>query len=360
MEFLAPEDSIFLAYLRALAILGIVLGHVGGFWFFKPYSSYLFVIVSFFFFLSGAVSFYSFKRARNIFVYYKKRIIKLIVPYYMLCILCLLVYISLNKELPYFNLFKFLAWLQIRPSDNMMPFPVGQIWFLHSLFFIILFSPLYFYLVDNDSIVLYFILAFCFSLTILVLYMKHLCHYFIIFHNHLYKSLAYSYFYILGILYFMPYSKIRSNIYLIIAIVVNLTLIIYMLLFLKVNPDIDAHNFPPDVYYFLVSTFSLSVVLLFQNRIYKLFNHINIIDKILKFFHRHTYSIYLLHTFSIYIVERVFGLVNPIHKTIGYGLKKFLLVLILTCIMSIPFTYIADCVSKYLIAFKIKKNSSYG
>lgn len=63
---LSHTDSTFLLYLRSLSIFIIVFGHVGGFWVFKPYSEFLQVFVPMFFFISGAVSFYSFNRSSNL------------------------------------------------------------------------------------------------------------------------------------------------------------------------------------------------------------------------------------------------------------------------------------------------------
>jgi peptidoglycan/LPS O-acetylase OafA/YrhL len=46
---LSDADSHFLAYLRGIAILVIVFLHVGGGWFFIPYSGFLQVFVPVFF-----------------------------------------------------------------------------------------------------------------------------------------------------------------------------------------------------------------------------------------------------------------------------------------------------------------------
>ena len=143
---LAATDSSFLAYLRGFSIFVIVFGHVGGFWFYRPYSEFLHVFVSIFFYISGAVSYYSFNRVKSVKTYYIKRFTGLLVPYYLMCILSLLVFFIVNQKLPAFSVDSVLKWIEIRPSNALMSFPLGQVWFLHTLFFIILASPLFFLL----------------------------------------------------------------------------------------------------------------------------------------------------------------------------------------------------------------------
>ena len=43
------EDSLLLKYSRGLSIFVIVFGHVGGFWFYDPYSRFLLVVNAVFF-----------------------------------------------------------------------------------------------------------------------------------------------------------------------------------------------------------------------------------------------------------------------------------------------------------------------
>ena len=60
---LTADDSQFLAILRALAILVIMLGHAGLlFWLHRPHSEFLHVVVALFFFISGAVAYPSWVR----------------------------------------------------------------------------------------------------------------------------------------------------------------------------------------------------------------------------------------------------------------------------------------------------------
>ncbi|WP_456432061.1 acyltransferase family protein, partial [Thermosulfuriphilus sp.] len=143
---LSRQDSEFLRYLRGLAIFIVVFGHVGGFWFYRPYSGFLLVSVPIFFMISGAVSYPSYRRSGPLSFYLAKRTISLLIPYYLLCLLCLGFYLLQEGRLPSFSAERLIRWLLIRPSKEMMPFPIGQIWFLYVLLIISFLSPLYFFL----------------------------------------------------------------------------------------------------------------------------------------------------------------------------------------------------------------------
>lgn len=145
-DWLLKYDSEFLLVLRSLSILVIVFGHVGGFWVYRPYSEFLHVFVAIFFFISGAVSYNGFLKSKSIATYIKKRAVGLLVPYYGICIISLVLYVSIYLSLPAFSWRNFLKWITIIPNNSIMTFPVGQVWFLHALMIISLISPLLFLL----------------------------------------------------------------------------------------------------------------------------------------------------------------------------------------------------------------------
>ncbi len=77
---------------------------------------------------------------------------------------------------------------------------------------------------------------------------------------------------------------------------------------------------------------------------------------IFSFLYKHTFSIYLLHSFGIFISEKIFGLVDPDQKTITYGLVKLVVVLIITCLLAVPYTKVSGTIS----AFLLSKNKAQG
>ena len=205
---LLPNDSNFLSYLRGLSIFVIVFGHVGGFWVFRPYSEFLHVFVPIFFFISGAVSFYSFNKTSSITKYYLKRLLGLLIPYYQFCILTFLGFFIINRQFPSFDVNNILELIQIRPSNAIMPFPVGQIWFLHTLFFIILISPLYFFLQKKKESILFFFIVIIVIFSGIQLFIE-IDNSIFLLGNNLYKPLVHSIFYIFGIICFST-NRIRN------------------------------------------------------------------------------------------------------------------------------------------------------
>ena len=117
-DWLQPRDSEFLAVLRALSIVVIVFGHVGGFWIYPPWSEFLQVFVPIFFFISGAVSYNGYLKSESATYYVVKRIIVLLVPYYCMCIIALLVYVVNHAGLPSFSLSSLMKWIAIRAAKE--------------------------------------------------------------------------------------------------------------------------------------------------------------------------------------------------------------------------------------------------
>ena len=310
--FLLQKDRDFLSYLKGLSIFVIVFGHVGGFWVFRPYSEFLHVFIPIFFFISGAVSFLSFNRTSGVKEYYLKRFSRLLIPYCLLCILCLVVFLIINRRFPLFDIVNILKWIQIRPTSDMTPFSIGQVWFLHTLFFVTLLSPIYF------------------------------------FGNNLYKPIVHSSFYIFGIICFGT-KRIRNLKFLIPFFIFCLVSSVCLVYLFNLNIDYGFHIFAPDIYYVLGSFAAIVAMLIFYEYFVKLIQYNVVIDKIFTFFHKNTFSIFLLHTFSIYLAEEIVGLANPSEKTITYGMIKLVVVLAITSILAIPFTQLSSTMTTLLM-----------
>lgn len=342
-DYLSQQDSLFLASLRGFLIFIIVFGHIGGFWFYKPYSAYLHAFVPTFFFVSGSVLYFSYGRSLSIFNYYLKRSTGLLVPYYLICIFSIIVFIIVKKSLPEFNLSNFVKWIQIRPSNDIMPFPLGQVWFLHTLFILILISPVYFKLIQKKSMILFFIVATILFLSILQ-HFKNISHYFYFFGNNFYKPIFHSSFFIFGAIYFSNKFKKPSRKFLAIS-TICLFFLELLIVYLIKNPDYEFHTYSPDFYYLIGSFCVITFLLTFKNRWVDIINSFMFIKNTLSFFYKHTFSIFLLHSFAVFISEEIFGIVHPSVKTIKYGVTKLSVVLLITCCLSIPFTRL----SKYVI-----------
>ena len=278
---LSAENKEFITYLRALSIFIIVFGHVGGFWFFEPYCELLYVFVPIFFFLSGAVSYHSFNRFPTIRAYYCKRLIRLLVPYYLLCLLSIFIYVFIERQFPSFSFNHLLMWVQIRPLMTSMPFPIGQVWFLHTLFFITIASPIFFLLENKSSqyLIIYVIVLLGVST---VQFFSDIYQCVDFFGNNLFKPFIHSFFYILGVKIYSGgvFSKARTLWILgVVSLIISIAFSI-----MAAEPNLDAHTFSPDIYYVSISTFVISLFVLFQKYFILIVRKINMVHVIFSFF----------------------------------------------------------------------------
>lgn len=340
---LSSVDSAFTGYLRSLSILVIVFGHVGGFWFFRPYSEFLHVFVAIFFFLSGAVNYYSYNRTKKIFVYYAKKLISLLVPYYLLCLLSLFVFIVANNRIPHFDLHHLIMWLQIRPSPDIHPFPIGQVWFIHTLFFITLLSPVWFYLNEKKPrlLVLIIIGLFIFSSFKFIYPVND---YFFFFGNNIYLPLIHSMFYVSGIILFSS-EKSPSKISLITVLSSMVFISIMLILYLDINPDYEYHIEAPDMYYCAGCFAAISLFLLIKKEIVEFIDQNAGIIRLAGFLNKHAFSFYLMHTFAIFLVEISFFSHFNFKKNVAYGILKLCMVFATTTLLVIPFTKCSHAVT---------------
>ncbi|MDT0582635.1 acyltransferase family protein [Brumicola blandensis] len=343
-SIISAEDSQKISYLRAFAIIAIVFGHIGGFWFYVPFSSYLYIVVPLFFFLSGAVSRISFNRTFSLKEYYGKRVVNLLIPYYLLCFICLIVYLSQNGTFPDFNLTKLNYWLQIRPIMDIRPFPVGQVWFLNALLLISIISPLYFVLLTRKPIIVLVLVVIFIGFSLYQqIYPDSLQ--IRLFGNDLYKPMIQSIFYIFGAYCFALPGNTRNRIMaLTVLVCVSLSL---LNVWAGVSIDLTDHNFPPTFYYVMISLMAVCLCYLLIPYIINLVKKLPLIDAFLKFCDKHTFSIFILHTLSIYLVE-VSEVINFLpEKTIAYGILKSIVVLALTCAVSPLFSRISNTIALF-------------
>ncbi len=334
---LSIEDSAFLSHLRGIAIIVIVFGHIGGFWAFKPYSEFLHVFVPVFFFLSGSVSLLSFNKSKSVFHYYNKRFVGLLTPYFLLCILSLFVYLFQQGRFASLDWHYLSLWLQIRPPGKAVtPFPVGHVWFLHTLFIIILISPVYFYFYKNKIILFILLLIALLIAGTQSIYDIENSFYF--FGNNIFKPIVHSSFFIFGFMYFsIPQLRNRNLILGLFTCSILLNIVLVRLL--ELNIDYEFHTFAPDLYYVAGSFATIFLFLLTKRPLVRTIKRFPLLER-LSFFHYHTFSIYLLHVPVIFLFNKLFMPENSQLKDMKYAVLKLIFVLIVTCIFAIPFTYL--------------------
>lgn len=343
--YLSRDDSDFLCYLRGGLILIIVFGHCGGFWLYRPYSEFLHFVVPAFFFISGAVSLFSYKRQKTIWAYLKKRFLSLLVPYYLICSLSLLVYFLAAGQFPALETQDIVAWLTIRPSTQQQGFNIGQVWFLHSLAIITLLSPIYFAVYDRCKWLL--LLPICVSLILASIQLIIDCSdYFLIFGHNLYKPIVHSFFWLFGMVYFTSGEKGKTR-FLLISMIFSIILSVVLVALLALEPDWGYHTFAPDLYYVAGSYGIICALLLLKKQLVYCVEKLPIVLIMLRFLYQYTFAIYLLHTLPIWVTHELFGWERPGNYVIIFGLIKLVFVMILTCIMAVPFERVGHLVIKW-------------
>lgn len=345
----SETDSRFLANLRSISILMIVLGHVGLGWIFKPWSEFIAVFVTIFFFISGAVSYHSYLRTNTVWVYYIKRIGGLYIPYLLLCFLCLLVYLFQQGTLPDFNFDKFLAWLEIRPHATTMPFEVGQVWFIHTLVIISIISPVFFFFILQKKNIIFWFAIKCIFLLSAVQLLYDIDNLLLFAGNNFYKPLVHMIFFATGAWYFSGTHKCsyKSNWYLYFSMIMVGVCVLMVKIF-DLNIGYGYHTYAPDIYYILGSFAVISLFLYCKKWIVFLGRMSKLTEVLLNVLFTYTMPIFLLHSFAIYICERFFGLVHPQSGFVIYGIVKFTLVMIITLSLSYPFRFVSNFFVKIL------------
>jgi hypothetical protein len=342
---LSEEDSLFLKYMRSIAIFTVVFGHAGGFRSFEPYSKFLLVVNSIFFFISGAVLYYSYQRSKTIYSYYKKRIISILIPYYLLCLLCLITALLNQNEFSLISLKQIILFLLVRPSYEITPFPINHLWFLVVFLNIIIVSPFYFSIYNKNKLILLIIMCVFFFFSFLET-IYDIEKYFYLLTFNFYRSIFYSMFFISGFYCFLNINKITRKLLLTMAIS-SIVLSVIAVHSLNLNISYNYHSFPPDMYFFFGSVFPIAVLLAFRSKVIIIVKSNALLDKYLIFLYRHTFSFFLLHTFAVYIVEKVLYLGLSPENKISYGIIRLFLVLTLT-------SFLAPVFSKLSLSIKNK------
>jgi len=121
--------------------------------------------------------------------------------------------------------------------------------------------------------------------------------------------------------------------------------------FFNVESSLESHEYYPDIYYVLAGLASITFFLITKNVL--LWCHrLPLVPAIFTFFHKHTFSIFLLHGFGIYFADRLFGYLLPaIYKQhdIKYGLIMLSFTLLVSCPVSIVLTKCTSWCQRFML-----------
>jgi len=228
-----------------------------------------------------------------------------------------------------------------------MPFPLGQVWFLHDLFFIYLFSLPALFLGSKYPAIFIFYLFFSLSLGTVQFFTPINVSFNILSHN-LYSPLANIGFFTLGSLVFSN-KHIFTKHRLFIAIIIVISLILLLSLYINFSDGLDVHKLDPNIYYMLCSLLPIFLVLMYQKELVRFCESILIFQRFLLFMSKHSMSVYLSHSLVLFLIHKF--LIGSIAGQPLLAALKIISVIFITCIISVPISHMTEKLKKIALSY---------
>ena len=337
---LTAEDAHYINIMRGLSILRVVLVHLGLSWFYPPYSQYIGIFLPVLFFVSGAVSYYSFLRSRSIIEYLIKRLVLVIVPFYVFAVLVLLITaVFYSDKFP--DVQGLLYWLFVWPEFQNIFFPLNQVWFINCLIAMILISTPIFALARTRPWVLCLVVGF--SLTLSFLNVPYSLYESVTkfplleeirWGHQAWQTLVLLGIYIYGAAHYHYFAGRSAQTYTFTAwFFLLLALVSY--LYVELGFELNEHTKHRSLYYLFLSFFAIYVLLALQRPLSILLERLKGLEWLFLYTNRYAYSVYLLHTLVLFYVEQWLGLTDLGDQPV-LALVRMFLVLIITLIVAKP------------------------
>lgn len=346
------NERLFIDRLRGLSIIRVVLVHLGLSWFYPPYSQFFHNLLPVLFFVSGAVSHFSYLRSLKAGHYLLKRFLSMVGPFYVIGFFSVLIYWIINFQSPDFDFWAIVRWLTIVPGSGDTPFPMGQIWFIHAMVVIVFVSFPFFVLSKNSVIPL--VICILSSFFIAVAQQAYdINGYFYIFGHNLYQGIVNLGFFAFGALY---YRKAHWFSFYVLSLLALSALIIVVSNIFIFNVDINManHSYAPDTYYLAASFLAVFLVVMAKPIIDYVLNSVGVFDAIVLFFSKHAYSVFIIHSFSVYWLEIQFDLVD-VASNLYLALIKVISVFVISSALAIPTTWLSKKLTNAFQNFLLNK-----
>jgi len=317
-------------FLRGLAIIIVVFTHTLAYFLSQKKIFFIWDVLHFtvpiFVFCSSYV-FYQFPphiEKEGVFNYFKKRLLRLLIPYWIFLIpLFLLTKIYEPKKI---NLTELLKNITFTGGAYIS-------WLVLLFIYLMIFSPLifYFYKKNRPLLILYSVLAFISSLLFLFYSPKI---------NYLLTMWLPWSLLIIFSFYFADQEKKKAFF----LKTIFLSLLVFFLLryVLSLNHHtlvLQYNKYPPNLYYLSYGAFWISFLYFFYQ---KVFFRFSLVNRCLVFFSRSSYEIFFSHFLVIYVVS-----LSKYYKHLNY-LTFSLVVFVITIIVQLVLNYIKEVSSKRL------------
>jgi peptidoglycan/LPS O-acetylase OafA/YrhL len=345
------KNSKFINYLRGASILRVVLVHLGLSWIFLPYSSYVGIFLPVLFFCSGYVFLSLYRKSILATKYLYARLLGILIPFYLVYGVAVLISVLIGaNEIPAFP--EILKILIIAPSDEYMPYPLGQIWYLRVLLFCTLLSVFIFYAAQKNSLFLLLPAFVAAVLSVIQSYEPIAKSLSFVGHN-FYQSILYGAYFFIGS-YFLTFDwrKYRKTIFFISAANLGVAVLFFIYGSLS-SANLSAYAYAPNLFFFCLGVLGILICLLLVEQIEWILEKVSIVRAVLLYCSQHSYGIYLIHSFLIVFSEFYFGWVS-ISASPLIALSKIAFVVFGSMVLAYPITYL----SKFIInAFRMKNST---
>ncbi len=350
---IGEEDRKYIDYMRGFSILRVMLMHLGLGWFYPPYSNYIGVFFLLLFFVSGAVNYNSFLRSSNSLLFYLKRIVSIVMPFYLF-FLVVLVFSYFEDQTPVKSIGDFFAWMYLWPKQEMVFFPIGQIWFIHVLALITILSvPVYMASRNNRSILVVFSVA--------GIALAFISQFFPIASSvravvetvmprqggQVWTAIVLISVYFLGAVHYEYCSKLKGKSLVLISLTFAAVAFANNIL-LGRDYDYVRHFHNKTFFYIALSLSAIYLVLWMKPVVISICDRFKILDWILTHASKNSYGLFLLHTLVLFYVESIFGW-EDLSGNQALAIVRLILVIVITMAIVKPFTLISNKMAKYLL-----------
>ena len=337
------RDSEYINLLRGGSVLRVVLAHLGLSWFLPPYSWYISIFLPVLFFVSGAVSFQNYIR-KPFGVYLFKRVTGLWIPFFLLTVPAALIFSvrQLNADPA-----SLVSWLLLWPPQSLFPFKLTQIWFINVLLLMVICSVVIFPILRRSSTVLFAVGLFGYFLLTLIFDRAAVVSLFralpllgeLRLTGQLHQTFVLAQFYFLGAFYYKT-PRWTSRPLLIGLCLITLLPGLYLSFQTSSYEELENRN----ACYILLAHAAIFTLLLGRDALMSFINRIRPLEVLLLFANRNSYGLFLLHSIVLVVIEHSLNM-EDLSGNILMALVRLLLVLVITMLLSIPFTILSRSIT---------------
>ncbi len=308
----------FIDYLRGIAIIWVVMAHVLYFKSFFPHpllQSYLLFEMPTIFFVSGASLYYSIAKKSSITSFLRKRMLRLLKPYYLLAAVCIpLHYGAALWRGEIIRADHVVQWLALRPLHTTPSYIEFYLWFVLVALAVSFLHPLlgWLYARPQTRHFTLGVIATGIALESYGFFQPLWDHIWVLLPQYwarlvsdtIWYAIFYSFFMYLGYYYADGQITFKRGIYLVSGLV-SACLLAVVVSRGRFSAYMNANKFPPNVAYALLGLCWLSIFMFFRPAMIRFFERWRRPRSYVIYCGQHSYSIYLWHGFGFWFLDHL-------------------------------------------------------